>query len=69
MSRILELVGHASVAQRQVALEGCIMAAKYKANHAMILDTAVYIDAEKKLSLMRLEEMTAGSCVFTGHAL
>lgn len=47
---ISELVGRAGVGKSQLALQLCIMAAKYGQG-------SVYIDTETKLSLGRLEEM------------
>jgi len=47
---ISELVGRAGVGKSQLALQLCVMAAKYNQG-------SVYIDTEKKLSLARLKEI------------
>jgi RAD51-like protein 1 len=49
---ISELVGRAGVGKSQLALQLCIMAAKYK-------QASIYIDTERKLSIARLEEMAS----------
>ena len=50
---ISELVGRAGVGKSQLALQLCIMAARY--NH----QTSIYIDTEQKLSIARLQEMAS----------
>ena len=52
---ISELVGRAGVGKSQLALQLCIMAAKYNQG-------SIYIDTEKKLSLQRLKEMAEKKC-------
>ena len=55
MGTISELVGRAGVGKSQLALQLCILAAKYN-------QASIYIDTEKKLSLARLEEMAKERC-------
>ena len=47
---ITELVGRAGVGKTQLALQLCVLAARYELG-------TVYIDTEKKLSLLRLQEI------------